>query len=177
MSDTTLDIDAPPRLWRYVVLHHSGTESGSVASIDQEHRGRVDADGNHWRGIGYHFVIGNGHGMSDGAVVPTFRWREQLAGAHAGKALYNEQGVGICLIGDFEHQRPTERQLAACHELVERLRGRYELAPAAVVRHGDLKPTSCPGKLFPASQFEQIVPLAANHAAGATGALQHVGPN
>lgn len=141
--------DAPARDWRHLVLHHSGTPVGSVESIDEEHRGRVDDEGRPWRGIGYHFVIGNGRGMPDGEVQATFRWRQQLAGAHAGKREYNEAGIGICLIGDFESQPPSEKQLAACQRLVAELCHEYAMSPESVIRHSDVKPTECPGQQFP----------------------------
>ena len=55
--------------------------------------------------------------MADGEIQPTFRWQQQLAGAHAGSRDYNEHGIGICLIGNFDEQAPTDRQLAAVGEL------------------------------------------------------------
>lgn len=139
------------RAWRYLVVHHSAAPSGSVETIDAEHRERTDRDGRPWLGIGYHFVIGNGRGMPDGAVEPTFRWREQLHGAHAGQAKYNEQGIGICLIGDFEKQVPTARQEQSARQLISALRERYAISRSHVLRHMDLKQTACPGKLLPLS--------------------------
>ena len=62
------------RDWDYIVLHHTASESGSVASIHEEHLRRKDKNGNAWLGIGYHFVIGNGSGMDDGEIEPTFRF-------------------------------------------------------------------------------------------------------
>ena len=79
---------------------------------------RKDAQGNPWLGIGYHFVIGNGRGMEDGQVEPTFRWKQQLAGAHAGQRRHNESGIGICLIGNFDEAPPTAKQLSALKELL-----------------------------------------------------------
>ena len=98
-----------------------------------------------WRGIGYHFVIGNGRGMPDGAVEPTFRWRRQLAGAHAGVRDYNARGVGVALIGDFTKADPTPAQLAAAKGLVARLRAEFDIPADRVVGHGDVKSTACPG--------------------------------
>ncbi len=69
------------RDWRSIVVHHSATSGGSVASIDAVHRRQRDSAGQPWLGIGYHFVVGNGHSMDDGEIQPTFRWRQQLAGA------------------------------------------------------------------------------------------------
>jgi len=146
-------VQTEPRGWKYIVLHHSATSSGSVESIDVAHRQRVDAAGRPWRGIGYHFVIGNGDGFADGAVAATFRWREQSDGAHAGVAEFNQLGVGICLIGNFETARPTARQLAAARRLVQRLQDQFRIDDDRVLTHRDLKPTACPGAQFTASDL------------------------
>ncbi len=140
---------APDRVWRYIVLHHSASDHGSVESIDAEHRKRTDDRGNPWLGIGYHFVIGNGDEMSDGEVVPTFRWRQQLAGAHAGETEYNAAGIGVCVIGDCESNPPSARQVTALKELVGMLAARYQISSNAVVGHSDVKATDCPGRYFP----------------------------
>ncbi len=137
------------RNWRYIVLHHSATESGSVEGIDQAHRRRRDASGRPWRGIGYHFVIGNGNGMKDGEIAATFRWVEQTNGAHAGVELFNELGVGICLIGNFDESPPTPAQIQATRRLIRQLRTRFDIAEERIMTHRDLKPTACPGARFP----------------------------
>lgn len=144
-----------PRAWKYIVVHHSATESGSVESIDRAHRERKDASGKSWLGVGYHFVIGNGQGMADGLVEPTFRWREQLQGAHAGSRLYNEEGIGICVIGDFSDSEPSPRQIAATRQLISHLSQRYQISADRVLRHSDLQASECPGGRFP---WETIVP-------------------
>ena len=136
------------RDWSWVVLHHTATGAGDVASIHAEHRERVTPGGVPWRGIGYHFLIGNGEGMPDGAVEATFRWKRQLAGAHAGTSKHNDRGVGVCLVGDFTQAPPTPAQLAAASSLIARLRAKYDIPPARVVGHGTLVATACPGELF-----------------------------
>jgi N-acetyl-anhydromuramyl-L-alanine amidase AmpD len=145
---------AQPRDWSYVVLHHSATAEGSVESIDAEHRQRLDKKGRAWDGIGYHFVVGNGAGMADGRVEPTFRWMEQIHGAHAGEEKYNTQGIGICLIGDFDQTAPTTRQVAATRELIEQLSADYEISLEGIMGHGELRTTNCPGRKFP---WQEIV--------------------
>lgn len=146
------------RGWKFVVLHHSATATGSVESIDAEHRQRTDSQGNPWRGIGYHFVVGNGHGLDDGEIAPTFRWREQAAGAHAGSAEHNEHGIGICLIGNFEQDAPTPRQLESLRRLVGYLKSEYGIPTERVLKHGDLKATACPGRKFPAVEIAKTKP-------------------
>lgn len=152
----------PPRPWEYIVLHHTATDSGSVESIDAEHRQRRDSSGHPWMGIGYHFVIGNGHGMGDGEIAPTFRWTQQLQGAHAGNALYNERGIGIVLVGNFEHGPPSLRQRAAARRLVLALRREYGISVDRVVAHRDVRNTKCPGTFFPLDEIAGRVPLRAS---------------
>ena len=143
------------RRWKSIVVHHSATAGGDVAAIDAVHRTQKDRAGKPWRGIGYHFVVGNGRPMVDGEVVPTFRWREQLAGAHTSAGEFNEQGIGICLIGNFDEQAPSRLQVAAARRLVSALAARFEIESAAVLRHGDVQATRCPGRMLP---WDQIKP-------------------
>ena len=144
----------PSREWNSIVLHHSATAVGDVASIDAVHRAQKDRFGNPWLGIGYHFVIGNGRKMADGEIQPTFRWSKQLPGAHAGTRSYNEHGIGICLIGNFEEAAPTARQLVAVGNLMKTLAERYAIPREQVLRHRDVQATACPGRLFP---WEQVM--------------------
>ncbi len=143
------DPEVQPREWKYILVHHSATEVGSVEGIDLVHRQRKDANGNPWRGIGYHFVIGNGHGMEDGQIEATFRWNDQLEGAHAGSREFNHHGIGICLIGNFEETPPTEDQLRSMYTLIQWLKSEYALPPDGLVRHLDVRSTACPGQFFP----------------------------
>lgn len=137
------------REWRHIVIHHTATKSGSVERIHESHLAKG------WLGIGYHFVIGNGNGMADGVIEPTFRWRQQLHGAHAGKDEYNQHGIGICLVGNFQETNPTEGQLAAVKQLVAALRGEYSIPSSRVIGHNEVKATACPGQNFPLAQVSQ----------------------
>ncbi len=157
-EQTYLDADEPIRTWKYIVIHHTATSSGSVESIDQEHSLRRDASGNPWRGIGYHFLIGNGNGMGDGEVQATFRWRDQLSGAHAGDRQFNNFGIGICLVGNFEENGPTPAQVKAVSELVSLLKYQFRITEEQILKHGDLKATACPGRLFPFRKIASIPP-------------------
>ncbi|QDU40748.1 N-acetylmuramoyl-L-alanine amidase [Maioricimonas rarisocia] len=141
--------DGGSRSWKYVVLHHTASSRGSVESIHRAHLQRRDAAGRPWRGIGYHFVIGNGQGMPDGAIESTFRWEEQASGAHAGIGMYNQVGIGICLVGNFETTPPTAAQLKSVRRLVALLKKRYDIGSREVIRHQDVKATACPGRMFP----------------------------
>ena len=138
------------RDWTSIVIHHTATDQGSVESIHEAHLARE------WLGIGYHFVIGNGNGMPDGEIAPTFRWREQLHGAHAGAEEYNQHGIGIALVGNFEKQPPTPAQLASIKRLVAVLKSEYHIDGEHVIGHREVKPTACPGKLFPIDEVREV---------------------
>lgn len=141
------------RTWNYIVLHHSASEFEDVESIHEKHLERKDRDGNSWLGIGYHFVIGNGQGMGDGEVEPTFRWREQLPGAHAGNEEYNQHGIGVVLVGDFEQSSPSSAQLESVKRLVGFLKREHKMTADGIVGHREIKATACPGSLFPLAEI------------------------
>ena len=149
---------APPRDWHSIVIHHTATARGDVDSIHQTHLKRKDGNGNPWLGIGYHFVIGNGNGMEDGQVEPTFRWRQQLHGAHAGDNEFNQHGIGVVLVGNFEETPPTPAQLSSVKRLVAKLKADYGIAGENVVGHSKVKATACPGRFFPMAEISRSTP-------------------
>lgn len=129
-------------------MHHTASRQASVRSIHEAHKKRKDAAGRPWLGIGYHFVIGNGKGMKDGEIQSTFRWKKQLHGAHAGVAAYNDHGIGIALVGNFEKEKPTPAQVRSARLLVRTLRTAYQLKTSDIVTHGHIRKTACPGRHF-----------------------------
>ncbi len=145
------NLDVPlRRRWKYIVIHHSGTEAGSRAAFDRFHR-----EERGWEGVGYNFVIGNGQGAADGLVEVTFRWERQMQGAHASDREYNEHGIGICLVGDLESGHPTAAQMEALVGLVNYLQERCDIPTEHIVGHRHIRPrgTRCPGRNFPWYEF------------------------
>lgn len=136
-----------PGRWRYIVIHHSGVNLGNVQSMDRYHREERRME----HGLAYHFVIGNGNGMGDGEVAPTRRWYGQLDGGHLASEAQNKVAIGICLVGNFDQRKPTERQMESLQALVEALLRRCRLSPAAVKTHQQINivKTRCPGRFFP----------------------------
>lgn len=144
---------APVRNWQHIVIHHSATRSATLEAINRWHRETLHTDD-----AGYHFVINNGRatGTRDGEILATTRWLEQRAGAHclvARHPEFNEQGIGICLVGHFNREQPTAAQMASIEALVAALAARYHIPLERVVGHGELKNTECPGTLFPMRTF------------------------
>ena len=148
-------IDQAPvqkRRWRYIVVHNSGTRQGNAKAFDYYHL-RVRKMPN---GLAYHFVIGNGTSSGDGEVEIGNRWHRQINGGHVHSDYLNNIALGICLVGDFNRDTPTKKQLEALEELIRYLRlrvGKIDDKFAIVKAHREINPprwpTDCPGGKFP----------------------------
>jgi N-acetyl-anhydromuramyl-L-alanine amidase AmpD len=136
------------RPWRMIVIHHSATPGGTAAGMDRYHR-----ETRGWQSLAYHFVIGNGQGAADGEVEVGPRWFYQEQGAHAGVEEVNQEAIGVCLVGDLEKQVPTARQMQAVIFLTRHLKKRHGIPSSQVRLHSELRPTRCPGRLFPTESF------------------------
>jgi hypothetical protein len=147
------------RPWSAIIIHHSATDEGNVAVFDKWHR-----EEHGWNGVGYDFVIGNGSNSGDGQVEATYRWRGQLAGAHCGGTpgnWANEEGIGICLVGDFNRYPPTAKQREALVHLVRYLQQRYQIPKNRIWGHGSTPgghKTDCPGRYFNMTWFKSALP-------------------
>lgn len=143
------------RPWTYIVIHHSATHNGNARMIDQLHYRRRFQNG-----LGYHFVIDNGTlGKGLGQIEVGPRWVKQEDGAHANAAGMNENGIGICLIGNFSETYVSEAQLNSLIFLVNTLRRHYRIPLERIIRHRDVpgKNTECPGNHFPWDEFKRRV--------------------
>ena len=139
----------PINSWYYIVIHHSATPTGGAAAFDKEHRQKG------WDELGYHFVIGNGTDTRDGQIEVGPRWRKQKWGAHAKTPdnRFNDHGIGICLVGNFDVSRPTAKQLESLARLVAYLQTTYHIPSERIVGHGSVHNlanggtiTDCPGR-------------------------------
>lgn len=138
--------------WRYIVVHNSGTRQGNAKAFEYYHR-QVRKMQN---GLAYQFVIGNGTSSGDGQVEVGSRWPKQINGGHVHSDYLNNIAIGICLVGDFNHEQPTAKQLEALDELIRYLRqrvGKTDGKWAVVKAHKEINPprwpTDCPGNEFP----------------------------
>jgi LysM repeat protein len=139
--------------WKGVVIHHSATEVGSAKALDNFHKNQRRME----NGLAYHFVIGNGKGMGDGDIHIGNRWVKQLDGGHLKMEEWNKIYIGICLIGNFEKQTPSPKQMDALEGLVRHLMRRCSLDSSAVTTHKlqHKNHTLCPGKNFSISALKR----------------------
>ena len=114
----------------YIVVHHSGTTSGSPKAF-----ARYQINHNDWPGIGYHFVID-----TDGSIYVTNPI--DVLSYHVLRN--NTKCIGICMVGNFNKTRPSVLQLNKMDELIGSIQ---MIMPDLYVKgHRDFKDTSCPGQ-------------------------------
>jgi len=141
------DADVKPGRWQHIVIHHSGVNTGTMAGMDRYHREVRHME----NGLAYHFVIGNDHGLGDGEIGVGARWTHQLDGGHLISEAQNKVSLGICLVGNFDTNQPTPKQMERLTLLVRALMDRCKLSSSAVTTHQqiNLVHTRCPGRFFP----------------------------
>ena len=140
-----------PKRWKYIVIHHSGVDEGTMQGMDRYHRDERHME----HGLAYHFVIGNGAGMGDGEIGVGQRWREQLNGGHLASEKQNTYSLGICLVGNFDQTKPTARQMQSLITLTQALMKRCNLTTSSIRTHQQINVvrTRCPGRYFPTTTF------------------------
>lgn len=120
---------------KFIVVHHVGNTNEDV-SAREIHQWHLQ---NGWCGIGYHYVI-----RKDGRIE---RGRPQkMVGAHAYH--YNQDSIGICVVGEFEQNEPQPEQIDALTQLLSVLCDKYHLhvSEKTILGHRDLNVTLCPGQ-------------------------------
>jgi N-acetylmuramoyl-L-alanine amidase len=144
----------PSKQWTHIIIHHSATDEGDGLLFDKAHSHKG------WGGVGYHFVIDNGtKGRVDGQVEVLPRWLKQISGAHCKADHMNERAIGICLVGNFNDERPSSRQMDALVDLVQKLKEYYRIPVSHIKGHGQVRgaKTDCPGKRFPWKSFMRTI--------------------
>lgn len=142
----------PSKKWKYIIIHHSATDEGNSLCFDRYHSSRG------WEGVGYHFIINNGSkGKQDGQIEVSPRWLKQKNGAHCSAGSMNERAIGICLVGNFNDELVSEKQLDALVHLTYKLRKYYNIPSSRIMGHGQVRgaKTDCPGKKFPWREFKR----------------------
>ena len=143
---------AQPRQWQAIYIHDSLTVEGSASQLSQLHRQMGRA------GLGCHLVINNGHGEADGLIEVGFRWQRQLEGDYleggAAATWFNDNAIGICLVGDADRQSFSKAQLRELVWLVRQLQSRFDIPADRVYVRIGTSPDGLSAN-FPHAAFEQ----------------------
>ena len=138
---------------KHLIVHHSASDWGNVDIFREWHLERNFSD------VGYHYVILNGtigpsddyNSEYDGAIEAGRP--EEIAGAHCKGA--NQYSIGICLVGDFTKDEPSESQWNALVKKLVFLCKKYNLSEEDIYGHkeacekllGKAGSTQCPGNI------------------------------
>ncbi len=133
--------------YQTVIIHHSATyefDDVNTMRVVQD----LHLDDRRWADIGYHFCVGKTGTIFEGRML-------KARGTHT--AGYNTGSVGVCLLGNFEEESPTQEQLTAAFAVVNWLALRLDLTHLA--GHRDFNAiTVCPG----ANLYPYLVEMAAS---------------
>ncbi len=141
-----------------IIVHHTGSEKlggfDNPILIKLRHKYLRGFDD-----IGYHYIIGNGVLTKDGKV---YEGRDiEKIGAHA--LGYNDNSIGIALIGNFEESEPSERQWQSLVKLISRNCRIFQIPVrwdhSSIYGHNELErsETKCPGKFFDMNKLRRDV--------------------
>lgn len=139
---------------RYVTIHHDGLGAPLARSDRRSSIGRLETIRrahvvhNKWADIGYHFAIDRSGRIWE---CRPLSWQ----GAHVKN--HNAGNVGILVMGNFEIERPTDRQVAALNLQINALLAAFGISRRKVLTHREWATarTDCPGRnLQP--RFERI---------------------
>ena len=138
-----------PRKWYGLVVHHSGgSVRDTVGSIRRYH-----IDQRKYRDIGYHYVFQlDGKGRFH---LKAGRSTE-LPGCH-GNPKANSTMLGVCVAGNYDRDRLSDDQYKDILGGVVHILQKHGIAPEKVWGHCNIKPTDCPGTLFPLNSLKQDV--------------------
>lgn len=150
VRERNASIDVRTNNWDTIVAHHSAIKYGNADVYDRAHRRRGMQNG-----LAYHFVIGNGIDSGDGEIEIGPRWTNQLLGGHVRSYEVNLTAIGICLVGNFEVNHPTPRQLTAFTQLVEWLQREVLHRKTRFAGHKDIEKNLCPGRNFPLAAMHE----------------------
>ncbi|TDJ75252.1 MAG: hypothetical protein E2O39_04260 [Planctomycetota bacterium] len=133
------------RGWKRITVHHSamsqpaplrGPLADSIVAVRDIQSSQMSA--REYGDIGYHFLIDPSGRTFQGRLLV-------YQGAHSG-GVNNIQNIGICVIGNFEQERPTPAALLALEALIEELRVQYDIPRTEILPHKKWKNTECPGR-------------------------------
>ena len=122
--------------WRNIIVHSTGAEGDAIAQR-------------------CHFVIAEGPN-GEPVIHATELWHNQMAGNHVYTPDhdFNADSLGICLLGDYTHQPPTEAAIEKLIALTTGLQRTCGIRAQNVHLFQSLARSDSPGRAFPARAFQ-----------------------
>ena len=134
----------PLKQVKFIVIHHSQRKIDSVKRIKNLH-----VKINKWDDIGYHFLIGKNGKLYNGRS-------EKFIGAHVFG--HNKNSIGICLIGNFDEEAPTKKQMQNLIKFLKEKIKKYKIPAKNILGHREFPNVikTCPGKFIDMNEIRAI---------------------
>ncbi|MEM9346634.1 MAG: peptidoglycan recognition family protein [Planctomycetota bacterium] len=146
--------------WQYIIIHDSRGVVGGEKQLNDAWNLEYERQGlPATRGAGYHFVINDREGRSDGEVEIARRWKDQQAGDYiSGEQAdkWNRDAIGVCLMGDADSRPFSDDQMDATIKLVRLLQQAYDIPRSKVFLHTGRSADSL-APFFPAGEFRKQI--------------------
>lgn len=164
-----------PPAWKQIIIHHSDTEDDAALqdwdgirrfhmswrfrgeTITQALAKELIAEGKQgvlapWRDIGYHWGIE----QVKGKLVCQQGRPLTMIGAHC--TGMNSTAIGICCVGDFDKERPSDATYFNCASLCANMIKLFPaITPWDIYPHRKFSPKTCPGLMFDMDRLVKYV--------------------
>jgi len=148
---------------KQLVVHHTAIKVRGDARTGTERTRALyeyHANSRGWGDIGYHYLVDEKGQIYEGRAGGDY-----VVGGHA--YCNNVGTVGVALLGNFELEQPTQEQMRSLQWLLDHLAKKYDIDVSksvkfhgktmpAIVGHGDLVTTACPG-YYVRETLEQVL--------------------
>lgn len=131
------------------IIHHTavGGDTPQFFAVNAYHKSKQFPISSNGYYVGYHYFI-----EKDGKTWQARR-RDDV-GAHT--IGWNDRSIGICLAGNFNHERPTQRQMTALRGILKDVKLEPDL------HRNRQKDRTCPGDNFTLDLIEKNVDIVDN---------------
>lgn len=136
---------------KYLIVHHTERNNDFPLFVKFRHIFLRN-----WDDIGYHFLIGNKRPFTRDGKLYIGR-PENRIGAHAFG--FNEESLGICLIGNLDKNKPSRKQIKTLIDFLKEKKDQYDIPKKNILGHHELPNVkkSCPGKNLDMNLIRQAV--------------------
>lgn len=141
---------------KFVTIHHSAVQPGSssikilksrAATYDRFHSQRpwaIYTNGVYgFKYISYHYLVARDGSVLKVQDIKYMRWHAN--DYYKGKESHNQWGIAICLDGNFQNEKPTQKALNAVAKIIYDLEVRYKKSYIVRGHRHTYSKTACPG--------------------------------
>jgi len=121
-----------PERWSRVEMFYSHTKGGDIDWLAAR-SGLSEA-----KDLNCHFVICNGLGGNDGAILSTEKWQDQTSVVPLQNWYGASETIRICVVADGKSSFPTDCQIKRVDTLVCSLTRKFNITPDNVLYPGDI---------------------------------------